>query len=659
MNRSARSVLTAVLVAALLGTASIASPERAAAADPRLGLLGQPATVPLGGTATLTLDVPADQLPAGREVTLRVRLYNRVTSLEAFEETNAGDLPGRLDVDRWPLAELPRAADGSVSVTFGIGNNHPLEHAVATSQAGAYPLEIALETGDETLTAFVTWLVVVAADAPPVEEPLRVAMLWSITSDPVRGVDGATSGPVLDDLAPGGRLDGISTLLASAGSMPLTLAIAPETLEGWDALANIDPAYAPAVERVEAAAARSSAQLLLEPYVPIDLVALEAAGLGGQLPDQLVTGSDASERLAVRPQPGTAFPDPVNGAVLARLRQLLVDRVVVRGDQVETEATTLLRPFGLAAGIGTMRAVATTTVVDRQLSGSDPRALRVQRALTALSILALDDPETARGVVLAPPARWSPDVELYTAFLAAFREHPLLRPVTVDALFAQVDAETDDGRTVVRDLEPAEPGSLGVTGAQYTAAAQALTSLRSSIPPDSPTLAQGERALLLALGRAQPEAASAGLAVIDGAVEQLNAGVGTTRKRVTLTSRRADVPISFRNDTGMPVRVRVHLDSSKLLFPKGDDIEIELPEGVGTERFTVEARTSGTFTMTVTLTTGDGNMTIGAPTRITVRSAVFSGVGAAITIGALVFLALWWGNHFRRTRRARAKLGPS
>jgi hypothetical protein len=24
-----------------------------------------------------------------------------------------------------------------------------------------------------------------------------------------------------------------------------------------------------------------------------------------------------------------------------------------------------------------------------------------------------------------------------------------------------------------------------------------------------------------------------------------------------------------------------------------------------------------------------------------------------LTIGALLFLALWWGNHFRRTRRAR------
>jgi hypothetical protein len=57
--------------------------------------------------------------------------------------------------------------------------------------------------------------------------------------------------------------------------------------------------------------------------------------------------------------------------------------------------------------------------------------------------------------------------------------------------------------------------------------------------------------------------------------------------------------------------------------------------------------------MTVTVTTVDGRVALGAPARVTVRSAVFSGVGGALTLGALVFLALWWANHLRRTRRAR------
>jgi hypothetical protein len=45
---------------------------------------------------------------------------------------------------------------------------------------------------------------------------------------------------------------------------------------------------------------------------------------------------------------------------------------------------------------------------------------------------------------------------------------------------------------------------------------------------------------------------------------------------------------------------------------------------------------------------------------VTIRLAVFSGMGIALTLGALVFLAGWWGNHFWRSRRARrrATLAP-
>jgi hypothetical protein len=39
--------------------------------------------------------------------------------------------------------------------------------------------------------------------------------------------------------------------------------------------------------------------------------------------------------------------------------------------------------------------------------------------------------------------------------------------------------------------------------------------------------------------------------------------------------------------------------------------------------------------------------------RVTVRSAVFGGWAVGLTVAALVFLAGWWANHFRRTRRRR------
>jgi hypothetical protein len=65
------------------------------------------------------------------------------------------------------------------------------------------------------------------------------------------------------------------------------------------------------------------------------------------------------------------------------------------------------------------------------------------------------------------------------------------------------------------------------------------------------------------------------------------------------------------------------------------------------------ARTSGTFALTITLTSEDGRLALGAPVRVTVRSAAFGGLAIGLTVAAVLFLAVWWANHFRRTRKAR------
>jgi hypothetical protein len=39
--------------------------------------------------------------------------------------------------------------------------------------------------------------------------------------------------------------------------------------------------------------------------------------------------------------------------------------------------------------------------------------------------------------------------------------------------------------------------------------------------------------------------------------------------------------------------------------------------------------------------------------RYTVRSTAVSGVGLALSIGAGVFLTVWWARHWRRTRRSK------
>ena len=54
--------------------------------------------------------------------------------------------------------------------------------------------------------------------------------------------------------------------------------------------------------------------------------------------------------------------------------------------------------------------------------------------------------------------------------------------------------------------------------------------------------------------------------------------------------------------------------------------------------------------------TADGlPLPIGGTTRITVRSTFVSGVGVFLTVGAVVFLALWWGWDIRRRRKRKSQ----
>ena len=652
--------LRALLVALAVSGSVVASPDaaRAGGAEPELALLAQPAWVPVGGDVLLRLDIPASLLPADEEASLRLRIHNAVTTTTAFERTIEGERLGNRIDDTYttPVSGLIRDAQGAAYLAFGLtGSTRTPMFAVRGP--GVYPLEVALRT-DETLASFVTWIVVadpagtVVTETPP--QPVRTASVWNLVSAPVRDVDGEVDAAALRDMSPGGRLDDVATLLADADTMPLSIQAGPETVEAWDALAQTNPRLAPGLARVEAAIARSTTQLLPAPYVPIDLTSLEAAGLGAELPDALRAGSEALARATgARPDSRTAVVDPIDAAALTRVQGLLVDPVVVRGTALAGDDPTPLAPFAIGIADTTMRAAATSPGYEELLQDDASAGLRAQRLLAALSVLAFER-EDPSGVVLGTPIRWRPDIATQREVIAGMRDHPYIEPTTLDELFAVVPAAASDSGSVVRQLAPHDPAPFPVTAARYQRAQLELASLRSSVGPEDPGNVRGEQGLALALSTDNSaEEAEKDLAVITDAADALQGGVSTAPRRVTVTARKADIPLTFLNTTGKAVDVRVELASEKLLFPEGAARVVTLIEGSTTERFSVEARTSGSFTMMVTLESADGNLRLGAPQRVSVRSGVFSGAGAALTVGALLFLALWWANHFRRTRRAR------
>jgi hypothetical protein len=674
-----RIALVAAATAMVLATLVFTHPSSAraqttptsAASPPPLpvgiSLVSQNTWVPLGQTFTMKLHIDNPTIAARPGAAIAIRIHQSTTSRSGFDDVIANrNLGGTFYVpNQISAASLEPDAHGDVSIEFGLPGSG-VRPTIGITRPGVYPVEVQLVNTGVASGSFVTWLVVVdTRSGQPIDKRLSVAFVWPAVADPIALPDGSDDPNVVAQMKPGGRLDKIATLLAHSPGLSVSLVIGPETAEAWKRLAARDRsgAVAASFARLRAAANRSTTEVLPAPYVPIDAAALEAAGLGGYLPTEYARGSRAL-RAVVGTNPSTeaqsAFvdPSPTSDAAVDALGQMLIDRVAVRDEAL----IPVPHPFSPAEAFvlettgGGSRAVATAPFVEHLFAGPDPAALRAERVVAALAEVAYETPSIARGIVVAPPERWNPDLRTMETVTAAIRTLPLVQSATLDELFATISNEQAFGTTVQRRLAPAVPALTPVSADAYEAVSNELAAYRDVVGPKDPVVVDGEAALLTTLSTSiSPERAQAALTRIDTSVRSFASGITADEKRITLTSRRADVPLSFENRLQPPraVTVRVHLESAKLLFPNGADQLVPLKPGSNTVRFAVEARASGTFPMTISVTSENGKLAFGAPVRVTVRSAVFGGWAVGVTVAALVFLTGWWANHIRRSRRSR------
>lgn len=676
--------MTRPLLAALVVSATIigVAPGRAPAATatgsttttttpddptaPGVSLRSQPPWIATRGVEVLALHLDEPALATAPNAAVEITVHSSVTSRTDLDRAMTGEgLTSTRTRLTFPFSSLAPNRRGEFLIAFGLsGSGAP--RSVAVDEAGVYPVEVGVVGAGDQRTKFTTWMVVVDRNNIAAAQPLRVSWIWQLVAAPSHFADRSVNPSVVDQMRPGGRLDRIATLLARAHGFPLTLGVGPETLESWLNQAGNDPALAPGVRRVTRAVQSESTQLLPEPYVPIEGPTIEAENLGAQLPAEYVTGSNVIERATGQiPDPRTAFVDPVDDATLSRLTQMLIGRYVVRDTALAPVAEPLspAQPFVLTSPtVPSSPAIATDSGLEQLLETPGTPALRAQRLLAALAEIAYEAPSQARGVVLSVPSNWQPDLATVTLVVRDLESDPLVQPATLNQLFGSVAPEQRDGTMLQRELAPIKASvAQPLFADEYAAAARALGAYRAMVGNDDASVVAGHHALLLSLSTANSRAqALAQLQTIQDDLHTLTSGITTTAKTLTLTARRAQLPLSFQNDTKRAgIRVRVRLDSPKLIFPDGQDILIKLPIGHYTQRVTVEARASGTFTMTITLESANGSVQLGPPTSVTIRSAAFSGIGIGLTVGALLFLAGWWGNHFRRTRRARRRASAS
>jgi hypothetical protein len=165
--------------------------------------------------------------------------------------------------------------------------------------------------------------------------------------------------------------------------------------------------------------------------------------------------------------------------------------------------------------------------------------------------------------------------------------------------------------------------------------------------------APSEQVLVATAAGLQDDDRAAHLDAERAAIAAVEDGVSTPPTfTLTLTAREGTIPLTIRNDSGVPLHVTVHLRSQRLEFPDGDTIDQVLTEPTTRIDIKVRSRATGAFPLQIDVRTPDGRRSL-SMSRYTVRSTAVSGAGLVLSVGAAVFLTVWWARHWRRTKRSQ------
>lgn len=592
--------------------------------------------------------------PSNLEVAVSV--YGPVAFRSEFQETLEGRIFGdpELNVAVFPLGGLNPEANGDFSVALP---------ATLGSQDGVHPVRVELRDRDDfdVLDEFVTHLVYLPGEH--IGPKLGVSIVLPVHDRPALQPDGTRRLREDDELA------GLALAIDAAGTLPVSFVPTPETVATL--VASNDPRAGAVLKSLRDAVANRS--LIASTYVPVSLPALTTAGLEDEVALQMERGTTALSEVLRVPEPVRrtwVAQEPLDATSIDLLAARYgVDQVVAPEaglTPIPDQLVTLTGPFQLDGERSSVHGLAADAGLSAHFATTDSRgranpALQATHLLADLAVVYLDLPGEERGVVALAPREWQPDRVFLDTLRAGLAGEPVVEAVSLDRLFATVPDATDLGEPLVRRPAVDPGGSLTGLVDEIRSVRGRLDALGSVLGPTNAVSGDlGERLLVAESAdlRTAREREPYLAGVRDAINDQLGGIVMPQNSSITLTARRGEIPVTFQNHTGHPVKVVVHMESDKLDFPGGDRLEIDLTRLNTTYRFPVVARTSGTFPIRITLESPDGDLVVGRA-RLTVRSTATSGVGLAISVGAALFLAVWWGRHALKGRRAKRLMEPS
>jgi hypothetical protein len=256
-------------------------------------------------------------------------------------------------------------------------------------------------------------------------------------------------------------------------------------------------------------------------------------------------------------------------------------------------------------------------------------------------------------VTLSTPALTLPSTTGWAVFTQLLANTPGLKPTTLDEVSVRTDELLGPDGPVVVGLPAKVKGDLSTRVALITQLSADSVSTASMLPTDDQRTVEWNR-LIDALPTSALTDPSA-TAIAQGLQKEfadLRNAVGLPAKfRFNLTGRSGTIPVNLHNSADIPLKVRLRLSSSKLVFPRGDLLVLLAPESFTHIQVPVEARSNGDTGVTLEVLSPAGTTQLADSVTLTASITVLSGIAPLITAAALLLLFAWWGRQVRGRRR--------
>lgn len=610
------------------------------------------------GTWTAVVSLPG---PPAEGSTISYTLHRPITGDLRDRRRRIAAIAGGADAGPELQSKVTQPASGALdgttaTISLPIRSRGGTADRVLVPNPGVHPVVIEASGPDGAVTSMITLFLNRLKDVGR-RPPLRVGATLALSGPPsftsvgLAQVEPATAAAISERL---NAIDG--------STAPVSLSVDPSIFEAL----RLSPSTQSEADALAAAMGRHP--VVRRPWVPIDMESWTSTGELVDTQTQVVNGQKTvgearPQRLVTRVWPPDATLGPKS---IATIRQLGVDRLIVPDGQLVGARSGADDPLGIRSiRVGTVdQGIVTLTLIDEiqtmvQDQESDP--VLTANAVTSMleegwatansddqlgSVVSLDGarPEVVRAVLDALDAPDNPTISV-TAVDAVF-----------DGLAAHSRSTRRNGPTAPVTAQIKSPPAVDSSGVsrRLVPARTHLFAYQSSIT-DPPGRLDLERRSLLSQHR--DFVTTVQFAVLAAIEDQVSVGFAKITagppRNVTVTSRKVRLSIRVNNGLDGPARVLMRVRSTRVDVRGGPNRLIDLQPGTNRIDLVVTVRTSGQFNVGIDVRSADDQYLI-SRTAIRIRSSVFSGVGVVLSLGAGLFLVLWWLRTLRRERRQRS-----